>query len=274
MTQRTFLVTGATDGIGRHTALTLARRGGRVLVHGRTLQKAEATRDALRAESGSAALEAVAGDLSSFDQIHALARDVAGLAPSLDVLVHNAGVFMNERRLSADGFELTFAVNHLAPFLLTHLLLPQLCASDEPRVVCVSSVAHNRGVIDWDDLNLERGFGGYRAYAASKLMNVLFAFDLARRLRSPFVAVNALHPGVIGTKLLHDGFGMSGGSVESGSATSVRLATDPALARVSGKYFSDQEEATASKGAHDRAAQERLYEVSARLTGVEGLAAG
>ncbi len=274
MTDRAYLVTGATDGIGRHTALTLARRGGRVLVHGRTLQKAESTRDALRAEAKTDRIEAVAADLGSFEQVRALAREVAALAPRLDVLINNAGVFMKERRLSADGFELTFAVNHLAPFLLTHLLLPQLRESDEPRVVNVSSVAHNRGAIDFGDLNMERGFDGYKSYAASKLMNVLFSFDLARRLGSPFVAVNALHPGVIGTKLLHEGFGMSGGSLESGSATSLRLATDPALARTSGKYFSDQREATASRAAHDRAAQDRLYSVSAGLTGVEPLPPG
>lgn len=274
MTDRTYLVTGATDGIGRHTALTLARRGGRVLVHGRTRQKAEATRDALRAEAKTDHIEAVAGDLSSLEQVRALARDAAALAPRLDVLINNAGVFAKERQLSADGFELTFAVNHLAPFLLTHMLLPQLRASDEPRVVNVSSVAHTRGAIDWDDLNMERGFGGYRAYAASKLMNVLFSFDLARRLASPFVAVNALHPGVIGTKLLKEGFGMGGGSLESGSATSLRLATDPALARTTGRYFSDEREAAASKSAHDRAAQERLYTVSAGLTGVEPLPVG
>lgn len=270
-TQRTYLVTGATDGIGRHTALALARRGARVLVHGRTPAKAEATRDALRAEAGSADVEAVAGDLSSLAEVRALARAAALLAPRLDVLVNNAGIFAKERQLSEDGFELTFAVNHLAPFLLTHLLLPQLRASDEPRVVNVSSVAHSRGAVPWDDLNMERGWEGYRAYAASKLMNVLFSFDLARRLASPFVAVNALHPGVIGTKLLREGFGMSGGSVESGSATTLRVATDPALARVTGRYFSDQREVPAAPAARDRAAQERLYTVSARLTGVEPL---
>jgi retinol dehydrogenase 14 len=269
MTERTSLVTGATDGIGRHTALTLARRGGRVLVHGRSRQKAEAVRDQLRAESGSPKIEAVAGDLSSLDEVRALARDAAALAPKLDVLIHNAGVFMKERTLSRDGFEMTFAVNHLAPFLLTHLLLPNLRASDEPRAVHVSSIAHSRGVIAWDDLNMERGYDGYRAYAASKLMNVLFAFDLARR--APFLASNALHPGVIGTKLLKEGFGMGGGGVEKGSATSVRLALDPALARVTGKYFSDEREANVAKSALDRAAQERLTAVSAKLTGVEPL---
>jgi retinol dehydrogenase-14 len=274
MTERTFLVTGATDGIGRQTALTLARRGGRVLVHGRSRAKAEAARDAIRDATSADRAEAVFGDLSSLDEVKALAAQAADLAPRLDVLIHNAGIFANERALSRDGFELTLAVNHLAPFLLTHLLLPQLQASDEPRVVNVSSVAHNRGAVDWDDLQMERGFSGYRAYAASKLMNVLFSFDLARRLVSPFVAVNALHPGVIGTKLLREGFHMSGASVEEGAATSLRLATDPALARVTGKYFSDEQEARAARQAHDRAAQERLYAESARLTGVPPLPIG
>jgi retinol dehydrogenase-14 len=260
----TVLVTGATDGLGRVVAHDLAERGLDVLVHGRSAERA----DAVARKIGAAGVHLA--DFSVLDDVRALAEAL----PRVDVLVNNAGVFMNERKLSSDGFELTFAVNHLAPFLLTHLLLPQLRHSEEPRIVNVSSVAHARGVIDWDDLDMERGFGGYRAYAASKLMNVLFSFDLARRLREPFMAVNALHPGVIATKLLREGFGMSGGTLESGSATSVRVATDPALARTTGKYFSDQREAAASKSAHDRAAQERLYELSARLTGVEPLPAG
>ena len=159
-TERTFLVTGATDGIGRQTALTLARRGGRVLVHGRSAAKAEAVRDALRAETKADRIDAVFGDSSSLDEVRGLATQVAALAPRLDVLLNNAGVFMNERALSHDGHEMTFAVNHLAPFLLTHLLLPQLRASDEPRVVNVSSVAHNRGAVDFDDLDMARGFSG------------------------------------------------------------------------------------------------------------------
>jgi NAD(P)-dependent dehydrogenase (short-subunit alcohol dehydrogenase family) len=272
--QSIFLVTGATDGIGRATALTLAKRGARVLVHGRSRAKAEAARDDLRAEAKSESVEAAWADLSSLDEVRALAADVSERVPHLDVLLNNAGVFMNERALSRDGFEMTFAVNHLAPFLLTHLLLPKLHASSEPRIVNVSSVAHNRGVLDLEDPNFTRGFSGYGAYAASKLMNVLFSFDLARRLRSPFVAVNALHPGVIGTKLLREGFGMSGGGVDTGTRTSLRVATDPALARVTGKYFSDEREVAASRTAGDRALQERLYDLGVRLTGVTPLPAG
>ncbi len=221
--------------------------------------------------STAGSVEATSGDLSSLADVRALAADVSARAPRIDVLINNAGVFMNERLVSKDGFEMTFAVNHLAPFLLTHLLLPKLQQSESPRVVNVSSVAHNRGVIDLEDPNLERGFSGYGAYAASKLMNVLFSFDLARRLRAPFVAVNALHPGVIGTKLLREGFGMSGGTVDTGARTSVRVATDPSLARVTGKYFSDEREATASRTAHNTLLQTRLYDLSARLTGIQPL---
>lgn len=271
MTTPIFLVTGATDGIGRATAHSLARDGAHVFVHGRARKKADAVADEVRAETKNQAVEAAWGDLSSLEDVRALAADVSARAPRIDVLINNAGVFMNERVLSRDGFEMTFAVNHLAPFLLTHLLLPMLQKSDAPRVVNVSSVAHNRGVIDLDDPNLERGFSGYGAYAASKLMNVLFSFDLARRLRSPFVAVNALHPGVIGTKLLREGFGMSGGTVDTGARTSVRVATDPALARVTGKYFSDEREVTPSRATHDEKLQARLYDLSARLTGVTPL---
>ncbi len=268
MTARTYLVTGATDGIGQQTAKSLAMRGARVIVHGRNPQKAEASAEAIRSQTNSSDISAVAGDLSSLAEVHTLAESLAKKHSVIDVLINNAGVFANERKVTSEGFELTFVVNHLAPFLLTHLLLPQLRASDEPRVVNVSSIAHSRGAIDFDDLNMERGFGGYRAYAASKLMNVLFSFDLKRRLTAPPIAVNALHPGVIGTKLLREGFGMAGGSVETGAATTLYVATDPRVARVSGKYFSDAREVASAKQSHDQEAQERLYAISAKLTGI------
>jgi NAD(P)-dependent dehydrogenase (short-subunit alcohol dehydrogenase family) len=273
-TDRIILVTGATDGIGRQTALVLARRGAHVHVHGRSREKAEAVRDVLRREAKSDRVDAVWGDLASLAEVRALAQQVAERVPRLDVLLNNAGVYLKDRAVSRDGFEMTFAVNHLAHFLLTHLLLPQLRASLEPRIVNVSSIAHTRGSIDWSDLQLTRRYDAYGAYAASKLMNVLFTVDLARRLASPFVAVNALHPGVISTKLLREGFGMSGGSLESGAATSVRVATDPALARTTGRYFSDQREVPTSRAAQDRAAQRRLYDLSVDLTGVDPLPPG
>lgn len=264
---KTILVTGATDGIGRQTALDLARRGTQVLVHGRNASKARTAVDTLAKQAPGATLSAVSGDLSSLAEVRALARSIH----EVDVVVHNAGVFMNARTVSYDGFETTFAVNHLAPFVLTHLLLPVLRARPEARVVVVSSVAHNSGEVDFDNLQLERSFDGYRAYANSKLMNVLFAYDLARRLGGTTIAVNALHPGVISTKLLHTGFGMGGASVAEGARTSVRLAIDPKLAGVTGEYFSDQRSASSSRRSHDVALQRRLYEVSCELGGVAPL---
>ncbi|MDC3953255.1 SDR family oxidoreductase [Polyangium jinanense] len=269
--QRIVLVTGATDGIGRQTALELLRRGARVLVHGRTLAKAKAVRDVLARESGSSDLLPVAADLSSMAAVRALAAEVMARVDRLDVLLSNAGVFMHERKLTEDGFETTFAVNHLAPFLLTHLLLPHVQKSDGGRIVAVSSIAHARGQIDFTDLTSERYFHGYTAYATSKLANVLFTYEIGRRLGGTNVTANALHPGVISTKLLRSGFGMGGGTVVQGAATSVRLAIDPALAGVTCKYFSDEHEEASSQTSHDRALQRRLYEVSAKLVGIAGL---
>lgn len=246
------LVTGATDGIGKQTALELVRKKHRVLVHGRTHEKAER---AAREVGG----EPVFGDLSSIAEIHALAEQIA----DVDVLVHNAGVFMKTREVTIDGLETTFAVNHLAPFLLTHLLLPRLQNKPDPRIVVVSSNAHNGGHIDLNDLQMERRFDGYRAYCNSKLMNVLFGYELARR--APGIAVSSLHPGVINTKLLRVGFGMGGASLESGARTSVKVATDPSLRGVTGKYYSNEREAQSSQESHDRALQAELWERTAVL---------
>lgn len=271
MDQRVILVTGATDGIGRQTALELLRRGARVLVHGRNAAKAAAVAQALTLESGSSAVSPVDGDLSSMADVRRLAENVAASTDRLDVLVNNAGVFLHERQLTVDGFETTFAVNHLATFLLTHLLLPKLRQSAQGRIVTVSSIAHSRGRIEFDDLNSERYFHGYTAYATSKLANVLFAYEMARRLRNSAITSNVLHPGVITTKLLKSGFGSTGASLAQGAATSVKLALDEGLSTTSGKYFADEREQTSSKASHDRQLQKRLYEISAKLVGLEGL---
>lgn len=267
----TVLVTGATDGIGRATARQLAERGARVLVHGRTRDKAERTAAALARETGRDAFEAVHGDFARLAEVRALAAEVRARHPALDVLLNNAGVYLHRRELSADGFELTLAVNHLAPFALTHLLLPALEASGHGRVIFVASVAHRRGQIALDDLDLARGFDGYGAYAASKLMNVLTTYELARRLAGRPVTVNALHPGVISTKLLRGGFGMSGDDVGRGAAGEVKLALDPALEGVSGRYFDMGEETRSSRASYDEALQRAVYEVSVARTGVAAL---
>jgi NAD(P)-dependent dehydrogenase (short-subunit alcohol dehydrogenase family) len=264
---KTILVTGSSDGIGRETARQLGERGARVLVHGRTRARAEAAAAALRDESGRDSFEAVAGDFASLDEVRALAAEVARRHACLDVLVNNAGIYATERGVSADGYELTLAVNHLAPFALTHLLLRTL---DGGRIVFVSSNVHRSPrALDLEELDRTRGYDGYGAYADSKLMNVLTAFELARRLVPRAIAVNAMHPGVIGTKLLHQGFGAAGGAaVARGAAGEVKLAVDPALAGVTGRYFDQTEEANASPLAGDRALQQRVYDLSLARTGV------
>jgi retinol dehydrogenase 14 len=269
MTAKTLLVTGSTDGIGRQTALELLRRGHRVIVHGRSPQKTEAAAEALRAESGSQTVETWPCDLSSLAAIRAAAPALLERHPRLDVLLHNAGVFMNERKLSPDGFELTFAVNHLAQFLLTHLLAPALEAAAPSRVVVVSSVAHGRGTLDFGDLQSSKQFSGYTAYARSKMANVLFSGELAERWKEKRITANALHPGVVGTKLLREGFGMDGNdSLEQGAATSVHLCVAPEVEGVTGKYFASKKEAPLGRAARDPEIRRKLWEESARLCGL------
>jgi retinol dehydrogenase 14 len=268
---KTILVTGATDGIGYATARRVGEAGARVLVHGRNATRAREAADALIQETGGA-FEPVAGDFARLEEVHALAAEVRRLAPKLDVLVNNAGIFTRTRSLSGDGFELTLAVNHLAPFALTHLVLPSLLAAgaaDGARIVNVSSNVHSGGRIDFDDLDGAHDFDGYGAYAASKLMNVLFTYELVRRLDGTGITVNAMHPGVIGTKLLRQGFGSMGGDdVDSGAEAEAKLAIDPQLAGVTGRYFDQTDEARSSRASYDVELQRRVYEMSVQRTGV------
>ena len=276
MTRPTFLVTGATDGIGKQTALNLARSGAKVLVHGRNAVKAERAAAELRAASGNPELEAVWGDFTSLAQVRALAAAVRARSERLDGLVHNAGVFMPSRLLTADGLEATFQINYLAPFLLTHLLLGLLEEAPAGRIVMVSSVAHQGGYLDFDNLQGERSFDDYSAYATSKLADLLFAIELAERLQGTRVTVNALHPGTVGTKLLKTGFGMDGMDVERGARTSTYLALSPEVAGSTGQYFMDCMPTACSPFADDAALRRRLWEHSeklARLTTVEALGA-
>jgi NAD(P)-dependent dehydrogenase (short-subunit alcohol dehydrogenase family) len=239
----TVLVTGSTDGLGRELARELVRRGEDVVVHGRSRERAET----VAREVGAAGVHVA--DFARLDAVRALAAEASGV----DVLVNNAGVIVPERRLSADGHELTFQVNYLAGFLLTLLMLP-------PRVVNVASVGQRTP--DFDDLMLEHGYEGYRAYAQSKLAQIMFTFELAER--RPDLVVNALHPATLmDTKMVREAFGRARSTVAEGVAATARVVERD---DVSGRYFEGLREARADPLAYDRQARRRLWDVSAELT--------
>jgi NAD(P)-dependent dehydrogenase (short-subunit alcohol dehydrogenase family) len=251
--EQRILITGSTDGLGRRVAAELARRGAHVIVHGRNPAKV----DEAVAETGAA--EGLVADLADLAQVRRLA-DEAG---ELDTLVNNAGIIEPERRESADGYELTLAVNHLSHFLLTELALP---AMREPaRIVNVSSIG--QAPLDWDDLMFERGYEGYTAYARSKLAQVLFTVELAGRLAGRDVTVNALHPATLmDTKMVRDNLSRPRSSVEEGVEAVVRLVADPDLDGVSGRFYDGTRESAAHGQAYDAAARRRMWEESERLT--------
>jgi len=254
---KTILVTGATDGIGFATATLLAEQGHALVLHGRTEEKVAQAIKAIHIAAPNAVLQTVYADLGDLAAVASMAQELAERLPQLDVLVNNAGVYMTKRELSHDGFEMTLAVNHLSHFLLTGLLLPLLKKSAAPRVVSVSSMVHTSGHIVFDDMNMDHNFDGYRAYANSKLANLLFANELARR--EPWLTSNSLHPGVIGTKLLHAAFSMQGETVETGAQTSVYLATSPDVAKTTGKYFDNCTAVNAAAQAMDQHLAQRLW---------------
>ncbi len=263
---KVMLITGSTDGIGRQTAIEVARAGAQVIVHGRSAERVEEARRAIGAAAPDAPEpEGLVADFSSLAAVRRMAEAFRGRHAKLDVLINNAGVFETLRVESLDRLERTFAVNHLAHFLLTNLLLEPLRAAAPSRVVTVSSVAHNAGELDFDDLQAERSYDGYGAYASSKLANLLFANALARRVLDARITSNALHPGTVGTKLLRRGFGHGGASVEEGARTGVYLALSREVDGVTGRYFSNRRPVRPSSAALDEALQERLWEVSERL---------
>jgi NAD(P)-dependent dehydrogenase (short-subunit alcohol dehydrogenase family) len=272
------IVTGANSGIGKVTALELARKGANVVMVCRSRSKGEAARDEIIAQSGNPQVELILADFASLQSVRGAAEAFLKSHDRLHVLVNNAGLYLGERLLSQDGYEMTFAVNHLAPFLLTNLLLDTLRASAPARVVNVSSGAHMAGHISFDDLDAKRGFSGFRAYGASKLANVLFSNELARRLEGSGVTSNSLHPGAVATNF---GSGTSGLfsfvfrlarpffiSPERGAETSIYLASSPDVAGVSGKYYDNKRPQTSSPEANRADVQRQLWEVSAKLVGL------
>ena len=273
---KTVLVTGASSGIGLATAVGLAKQGAQLLLVGRTPARCAEAMAAVRA-AGDGRADVLEADFSSLAGIRALADQVRSRVGRLDVLVNNAGTLARRRTLTADGYETMFAVNHLAYFLLTGLLLPVLRAAERARIVTVASEAHRSGPLDLDDLQSERDYGTMRVYSRSKTANILWTQELARRLDGSGITANSLHPGVIRTRLARDmgvGLGLAMGLAglfmrppEKGAETSIHLATSPDVAGVSGRYFDNCRGRSPAAHARDPAIARRLWDISEGLVG-------
>lgn len=274
------VITGGTDGIGKAAAYGLAVQGARLLIHGRDPRKGVRAVEELKARSGNPAIEFLPADFASLAEVRRLAAAIIERAPRIDVLVNNAGAIFTKRTLSRDGYEMTFAVNHLAPFLLTHLLLGALKGSTPSRIVTTASGAHRRATIRFDDLQATGSYSAMGVYGSSKLANILFTHALAKRLQGTSVTATCLHPGFVGTN-----FGRNNEvslflkpiirliwrfarSPEKGAETVIYLASSPEVQGASGGYYFDCKLAQPSAAARDDSAAERLWELSERLVGI------
>jgi len=279
MNGKIVLITGATSGIGRETALGLSKKHATLVLVGRSREKLDRTMSEIASQTGNHQLDSLVCDLTSMESVRSLAADFRAKYRRLDVLINNAGEIVSERRTTVDGYEYTLALDHLSHFLLTMLLMDVIKASAPSRIVNVSSSAHMLGHIDFDDLMGEKKYKAMRAYGQAKLANLLFAYELARRLAGTGVTVNALHPGAVRTNF---GLGMKGRwriilmlgkpftiNARKGAETSIYLASSPEVTGTSGKYFAKKKEKKSSKESYDESVAKRLWNESAKLTGVE-----
>jgi NAD(P)-dependent dehydrogenase (short-subunit alcohol dehydrogenase family) len=258
------LVTGSTDGIGKQTALELAREGHQVFIHGRDESRVKNAITELSEESGNAHLKGIVADLGSLDAVGRLAATIGSETDTLDILINNAGVLSKRFVLSHDGLELTFAINHLAHFYLTNRLLPLIRNSQNGRIINVSSDVHSkeRNIQFEKDHNR---YDGVREYGVSKLCNILFTYKLARDLKNEGITCNCLHPGVINTKMLIETWGAIGNSLEKGAETSVYLALSEKVAHITGKYFKNKREVKSAPISYNIEVQEELWRVSEEI---------
>jgi NAD(P)-dependent dehydrogenase (short-subunit alcohol dehydrogenase family) len=276
------LITGATSGIGRSSALGLAARGAKLVLLCRNPRRADETRAEIAARTGNTDVQILLADLASLDEIRRAASQFLATGAPLHVLLNNAGVVQTERSETIDRIETTFAVNHLAPFLLTNLLLERIVASAPARIVNISSDAHKLGGgLDFDDLGAARRYSGMAVYGRSKLANLYFTYELARRLQGTGETVNAAHPGAVRTELGQNNDApilkfLTGlvrpffRSPERGAETSIWLCSSPNVAGASGRYYADCKERQAHRRAYDEAAARRLWDESAKLVGLAG----
>ena len=277
MTGKTVLITGGTSGIGKAAAIALATMGARVGITGRDQARARLAAAEISRESGASAVDVFVADMSSQTEVRRLADEVLAAYPRLDVLLNNVGGFWANRHVTADGLEHTFALNHLAPFLLTSLLLERLTASAPARVVTVSSAAQSMGRIDFDDLMGERNYSGQSAYNQSKLANVMFTYELSKRLEGTGVTATAVHPGMTSTDFSAEDPALGilvrilrpfMQTPAQGADTPVYLASSPEVEGASGGYFVKRKTKRSHATSYDAATTGRLWQVSADLVGI------
>jgi len=279
MAAKTIVVTGGTSGIGEVAAIRLAEQGARIVLVARDKARADATLAKLKRANPSAAHAVHFADLSAIAEMKRVASEIAAAEPNIDVLINNAGAVFTTRQESVDGLEMTFAVNHMAYFVVTEILLPNLKATPGARIVSTASMAHSSGRIDFDDLQLRKSYSTFRAYGTSKLMNILFTRELARRLEGSGVTANCLHPGGVATRFGSNNSGflavvfkvaisIAGISPEKGAQTIIYLASSPAVSAISGKYFYQCKPAQPTAAAQSDADARRLWDVSAKLAGL------
>jgi NAD(P)-dependent dehydrogenase (short-subunit alcohol dehydrogenase family) len=276
---QTVLITGGTSGIGKAAAVALAAMDANVVIVGRNPERGEAAVEEIRARSHNESVELLLADLSVQSEVRRLAEEFQERYDRLDVLANNAGLVQSKRSETPDGIETTLAINHLAPFLLTNLLLERLELSAPSRVITVSSEAQRWGKMDFEDMQSRRKYRGFPVYGMTKLANIMFSYELAERLNGTGVTATCLHPGSVGTNFGQNNRGPMAlffrtfkpfmRSAEQGADTLVWLASSPEVDEVSGKYFSDRKEIEAQKVAYDRAARRRLWEISEELTGLK-----
>jgi NAD(P)-dependent dehydrogenase (short-subunit alcohol dehydrogenase family) len=267
MNNKTVLVTGSTDGIGKQAALELAEMGAHLLLHGRNTARVETTMEEIKGQTGNNNIEGFTADFASIKQVKNLGEEIRRKHEQLDVLLNNAGVMEPDLKFSEDGFEMTFAVNHLATFVLTYYLLAPLKSASPSRIVNVGSLIHSHA-IDFDNLQGEKGYNGVEAYCLSKLCNILFTYALAERLSGTGVTVNTLHPGVVNTKLFRVGWGGGASSLKEGASNPLYVVTAPELKEVTGRYFGDQRELESAAVTYNPDVRDKLWRISEELTGI------
>lgn len=278
LTKKIVVITGANAGIGKATALGLAELEATIVMICRDQKRGQAALEEIKDKSGNSNIDLLIADLSSQQQIRKVVEEFKDKYTNLHILINNAGVVLPKRELTVDGFEYQFAVNYLAPFLLTNLLLDVLKASVPARIINVASYAHKLGSLDFEDLQCEKKYGPFRAYGQSKLALIMFTYELANRLEGTDITVNALHPGAIRSDLArHFNWFIRGfysaakifmKGTKKGAETSIYLAASPEVEGTTGKYFSNKKEKKSSKESYDIEATKKLWEISCKLTGL------